>query len=306
MLDKLAPCEAPCCVQARGGERPLGPVPQRVPVPAVQAGEDQDGEPAPALSNLGRYRRQERRRLRKEKERRIKERLMVDSDSTSEEEICQELSRMTLDKMTEPRDYYSNTAIVQRSVCGTIQMSGRIHIEYFPCDDHHDNQTDEEYDDDSDTKECDFKTEDNFKQEEIHPEFDNDTAKFEAEWSVAEHADLREDDDEEFDTRVHDAEQADGLEEDDEDVVEDVGDEDLVEEEDTFEEDHEEEGDRDQDWEPEEGEDQDQDWEPEEDDDNDDEEGYDDNNDEEGYDYDDYECDNSNDYDSCNDCDYDS
>ena len=170
MLDKLAPCEAPCCVQARGGERPLGPVPQRVPVPAVQAGEDQDGEPAPALSNLGRHRRQERRRMRKIEERRIKdrERLMIDSDTTSEEDICQEMSRMTHDKMAAPRDYYySNTATVQSRVCGTIQISGHLHVRHLPCDDHHDDQTNEEYDDDPDTQECDSKAEDNTKQEEF-------------------------------------------------------------------------------------------------------------------------------------------
>ena len=94
--------------------------------------------------------------MRKENERRIKEteRLMIDSDSTSEEEICQEeMSRMTLDRMTENRDYYSNTAIIQSGVCETIQISGRIHVHHLPCDDHHDDQTDDEYDDDPYTQE---------------------------------------------------------------------------------------------------------------------------------------------------------
>ena len=293
MLDKLAPCDAPCCVQARGGERPLGPdVPQRVPVPAVQAGEDQDGEPAPALSNLGRHLRQERRRMRKEKERRIKEaeRLMIESDSTSEEEICQEMSRMTLDKMAVPRDYYSNTATVQKGVCGTIQISGRLHVQHLPCNDHQNDQTDEEYDDDPDTQECDYKAEDNTKLEVIQPEFDDDTARFEAERSDAEHADLREDDDQEDETRVHDAEQADGLEVEDDDVVGDEGDEDLGEEEANVNDVPEEEGN--QDWASEELEGE-----------NEHDEGHDDNEYEEGYNDDDYDYDDTNNYDSCNDCD---
>ena len=61
--------------------------------------------------------------MRKIEERRIKdrERMMIDSDTTSEEDICQEMSRMTLDKMAAPRDYYySNTSTVQSRVCGTI------------------------------------------------------------------------------------------------------------------------------------------------------------------------------------------
>ena len=54
MLDKLAPCEAPCCVQARGGERPLGPVvPHQVPDDAEQAEQEGGEEPNPALPHLG-------------------------------------------------------------------------------------------------------------------------------------------------------------------------------------------------------------------------------------------------------------
>ena len=68
--------------------------------------------------------------MRKDEERRIKERerLMMDSDTTSEEDICQEMSRMTLDKMAVPGDYYTNTATVQRGVYGTIQISGQLHV----------------------------------------------------------------------------------------------------------------------------------------------------------------------------------
>ena len=107
MLSKLVLCSAPCCVQARGGERPLGPgVPQQAPVPATRAvqaprrHQEQGGGPDPTKSNLGHHRRQEKRRKRKEEERREKERLRIDSTSSSEEEICHEMTKMALDMMT--------------------------------------------------------------------------------------------------------------------------------------------------------------------------------------------------------------
>ena len=305
-LKKPVFCPAPCCVQARGGERPLGPdVPYQVPDDAEQAEEEGGEGPKPPLPHLGQLRQERRRRRReeerriKEKEMRIKERMMMEteSDSSGEEDICRQEGAVV-----------NNTAMIENAFCETIQISGRIHIQHLPCNDHQNNQTDEEYDDDPDTQECDYKAEDNTKLEELQPEFDDDTARFEPERSDAEHADLREDDDQEYETRVHDAEQADDLEVEDDDVVGDEGDEDLGEEEANVNDVPEEEGN--QDWaseelegenEYEEGHD-DNEYE-EGDDDNEYEEGDDDNEyEEDNYDDYDYDCDNSN---SCNDCDED-
>ena len=53
-LKKPVFCPAPCCVQARGGERPLGPVvPHQVPDDAEQAEQEGGEEPNPALPHLG-------------------------------------------------------------------------------------------------------------------------------------------------------------------------------------------------------------------------------------------------------------
>ena len=50
---------------------------------------------------------------------------MIDSDSSSEEEICQEMTKMEtkmdLDKITKPWD-------TAAAVCGNIQISGHLHI----------------------------------------------------------------------------------------------------------------------------------------------------------------------------------
>ena len=69
-LKKPVFCPAPCCVQARGGERPLGPdAPYQVPDDAEQAEEEGGEGPNPTLPHLGQLR-QERRRRRREEERR--------------------------------------------------------------------------------------------------------------------------------------------------------------------------------------------------------------------------------------------
>ena len=309
MLEKPVLCPAPCCVQARGGECPLGPdVPQPgsepmlqklAPVPAPRRRQEQDGghDPAPTLSNLGHRRRQEKRRRRREGLRKQeKDGLMVDLDSSSEEETCQEMNRLTLDEETEPWVYYEDNffpgdkenldvesfkddgfgMIKSDQVCGIIQISGQLHIEHLPCHDHHDDQEDDANIHDYDSKD------ENFKHEVIKPEIDNntDTTEFDADRNDAEQADLHEVDDEDHGYRDYDADQADRLDVEDEGVeggegYEDHGEEESVEEEELEDEDN-----------------------PEEDefDEDDDDADYDDGHD----DYDDKDCDY--DYDSCNDC----
>ena len=60
--------------------------------------------------------------------------MMIDSSSSysSEEEICQEETSMTLNQMTEP--CYNYTTAEQ--VCEVIQISGQLHIQHLPCHDH--------------------------------------------------------------------------------------------------------------------------------------------------------------------------
>ena len=152
MLQKPVPCSAPCCVQARGTELPLGPeVLQPVPVPAVQAGEEQGGgQPNPAQANLGRKRRQERRRKRKIEERRIKERLLLaDSSSSSCEDDTAPSDCLGAVYNNNNSDYY-NTTEVANSVCEIIQISGHLHIEHIPCHDHRDKENEGGNDDDDD------------------------------------------------------------------------------------------------------------------------------------------------------------
>ena len=129
---------------------------------------------------------------------------MVDSDCSSEEETCEEMNRLTLDEVTEPWVYYEDNffsgdkesydvenfkgngfgMIKSHPVCGIIQISGQLHIEHLPCDDHHD-----EYDqeDDSNINKYDSKDEN----------------------SKHEQAVLHEDNDEDPDTRHNDADQTD-------------------------------------------------------------------------------------------------
>lgn len=59
---------------------------------------------------------------------------MIDSSfpSSSEEEICQEITSITLNQMTEP--CYNNTSV--EPVCDVIQISGQLHIQHLPCYDH--------------------------------------------------------------------------------------------------------------------------------------------------------------------------
>ena len=302
-LKKPVFCPAPCCVQARGGERPLGPdVPQLVPVDAEQAEEERGGELSPPLPNLGHLRRG-RRRKRREEERKIKERLReierlrIESESTSsEEEICQEMEMVTLDKMTKTRDcngaVYNSTAKVENPVCETIQISGRLYIRYLPCSDHRDEQGDDSniQDDLDDESEWDSNAEDDFKLEELQPEYDYDDTKFDTEEDDAAEANLDKVEDEEYETGDYDAVEADCLEPEDESIEgcegEDLG-QDKAKATDVL------------DDAPEEVEDEEHD---EEECDDNDYEGYDDDY-EEGYCDDDYECDDLNNYDSCNDCD---
>ena len=109
--------------------------------------------------------------------------LMIDSDSSGEE-ICQEMEATALDKMTDTGDYkgavYNSTARVENPVCETIQISGRLHIRYLPCSDHRDDQGDDSntQDDLDDESEWDSNAEDDFKQEELHPEYDYDVTEF--------------------------------------------------------------------------------------------------------------------------------
>ena len=65
--------------------------------------------------------------------------MRIISDSSSEEEIGQEMTGMTLDTMTEPWDCYNNTT----AVCGNIQVSGHLHFEHLRCGEHR--EKDEEY-----------------------------------------------------------------------------------------------------------------------------------------------------------------
>jgi len=177
--------------------------------------------------------------------------LRIDSTSSSEEEICHEITKMALDMITEPWDCYSNTAA---AVCGNIQVSGHLHIEHLPCGDHCDDQADEcddecdeEYDeneddreeyeedededDDSDIHECDANAEEETMQEEVVPEFDYDATEFDAEGGDAVQADLREVEEEEDKTQDHDADQADRLEVEDDAVGGHEGADDLGEDE---------------------------------------------------------------------------
>ena len=99
---------------------------------------------------------------------------MTDSDSSSQEEICQEGA------------VYNNSAIFQNAVCGTIEISGHLHIEHFPCHDQGDEEKDEEEwvedydDDDSHIQEHNSNAEEDTKQEEIKLEKEYNTAEFEA------------------------------------------------------------------------------------------------------------------------------
>ena len=73
-----------------------------------------------------------------------------DYSSSEEEEICQEMERMTLDQMTEPESwdsygavYDSKTTEAERSVCEIIQISGELHIEHLPCYNHREEEEEE-------------------------------------------------------------------------------------------------------------------------------------------------------------------
>ena len=178
------------------------------------------------------------------------------------------MNKLTLDEQTEPWVYYEDNIlpgdeenldvesfkgndfgmIKSDPVCGIIQISGQLHIEQLPCDDHHD-----ALEDDADIRDYDSKDE-NFKHEVIKPEIDNNTTtEFDAERNDAEKADLHEVDDEDHDYRDHDAVQADRLEVQEEGIeggegFDDHGEEDSVEEEELEDEDNPEEFDEDEDY----------------------------------------------------------
>ena len=159
-------CSAPCCVQARGGERPPGPyVPQPVPLPAEEAEEDQgEGRPNPAPVKRRRVR--ERRRKRREEER------------------------------------------IKRG------------FEHLPCQDHREEEEKEEGndggtnddDDDSDIQTSDPKVEEDTKQKEVKPDFDDDATEFETEQDSAEQVDPDEVYDEAYESRDQNAAEVDGPE----------------------------------------------------------------------------------------------
>ena len=161
--------------------------------------------------------------------------LMIDSDS-SEEEICQEMEATTLDKMTKNREcngaVYNSTARVENPACETIQISGRLHIRYLPCSDHRDDQGDDSntQDDLDDESEWDSNAEDDFKLEELQPEYDYDVTKFDTEEDDAAEANLDKVEDEEYETGDYDAVEADCLEPADE-AIEGCEGEDLGQEE---------------------------------------------------------------------------
>ena len=203
---------------------------------------------------------------------------MVESDSSSQEETCQEVNRLTLDEETEPWVYYEDNNFIPGDeenldiesfkdngigmnksdpVYGIIQISGQLHIEHLPCDDHHDHE------DDSNIHDYDSKDE-NTEHEVINPETDNDTTEFDAERNDAEQADLHEVDDEDHNYRDRDADQADHLEVEDEGIgggegFDDPGEENAAEEEELEDEDNLEEGEYDDDEDDENDDDDDED-----------------------------------------------
>ena len=65
------------------------------------------------------------------------EKLMEVSDSSSEEEICQDMNRTTL------REAVPAVMDTNRAGCGIAKISGHLHIQQIPCDDHHDDFTEE-------------------------------------------------------------------------------------------------------------------------------------------------------------------
>ena len=157
-----------------------------------------------------------------------------DYSSSEEEEICQEMERMTLDQMTEPESwdsygavydntvaYDSNTTEAERSVCEIIQISGELHIEHLPCYNHreeeeeeggNDGRTDDD-DDDSDIQEAsDPKVEEDTKLEEVKPDFDDDATEFETEQDWAEQVDPGEVYDEAYESRDQKAAEVEGPE----------------------------------------------------------------------------------------------
>ena len=254
-LNKPVFCPAPCCVQSQGGECPPGQdVSQPVPMPAERVEtrdhepaegdypqvddevgkEPGEGQPDPALASSGRQRRQERRKVRREEEKPTQERrrlrrkekrikiTMINSDSSSsEEETCQEIKRITLDESTEPWDgavynntteYYNKIAEVENSGCQIVKLSGHLHIERHPCYDQHNEGEDENEDQDGDEINDDDDSnvhDDSTDEEDVKPEYDNDT---------------------EFEYRDHEPEEGDRHQEDDEAVREHEGIEDLGEE----------------------------------------------------------------------------
>ena len=71
------------------------------------------------------------------------EKLKEETDSSREEEFCQEMNRTTLME-TVPTMVDTN-----RAGCGIIHISGLLHIQQLPCDDLHchDDLTEERYND---------------------------------------------------------------------------------------------------------------------------------------------------------------
>ena len=142
----------------------------------------------------------------------------TDSDS-SEEEICRQEGAV-----------YNNTAMIENAFCETIQISGRLHIRHLPCSDHQDDQGDDceipdDRSDDSniqddldDESEWDSNAEDDFKLEELQPEYDYDVTKFDTEEDDAAEANLDKVEDEEYETGDYDAVEADCLEPADESI----------------------------------------------------------------------------------------
>ena len=136
---------------------------------------------------------------------------MINSDSSSsEEETCQEIKRMTLDEPCDgavynnTTEYYNKINEAENSRCGIIKLSGHLHIKHHhPCFDQHneeeaeneieevDQDQDEIDDDDSNVQD------DSTDEEDVKPEYDNDT---------------------EFEYRDHEPEEGDRHQEDDEAV----------------------------------------------------------------------------------------
>ena len=139
---------------------------------------------------------------------------MINSDSSSSEEETAEpwdgaVYNNTTEYYNNNTEYYNKIAEVENSDCGIIKLSGHLHIEHHPCYDQHDEEEDEneideedhqdgdEIDEDDSNVHDDYNVQDDSTDEEdIKPEFDDDTTKFEIRGHEPEEGDRHQEDDE--------------------------------------------------------------------------------------------------------------